>query len=269
MKLFTLCLLAGTALSSAALAQTKNPNEKPMSCDEQRHNGKQAHTCKIVEQEFASIGRLAVDAGNNGGVSVRGWSQKQTLVRARIEAYGETEADANALASQVHSDNFGGLIKPSGPKSKNDKSWWTVSYEVFVPFATDLSLAANNGGITVSDVRGRLDFKTNNGGVNLARIEGDVKGETKNGGLHVDLAGSRYEGNQFDVRTQNGGVQLSVPSNFSARIQSETVNGVIHSDFPLPPSEDKRPKKVDLTLGSGGALIHVSTINGGVNLKKI
>jgi DUF4097 and DUF4098 domain-containing protein YvlB len=265
MKLFALCLLA-----SAALAQNQNSNEKRMNCEDNRHNGKQAHTCKIVEQEIASIGRLAVDAGNNGGVSVRGWAQKQTLVRAKIEAYGETEADANALASQVHSDNVGGQIKANGPRSHNsNNSWWTVSYEVFVPYATDLNLLANNGGITIVDVRGRLEFKTNNGGVNLARIAGDVNGETKNGGIHVDLAGSRYEGNQFEVRTQNGGIHLGVPSNYSARIQSETVNGAIRSDFPLPSSEEKRPRLVDLTLGGGGTLIHVSTRNGGVSVKKI
>lgn len=264
MKLFAICILA-----VAACAQTQNPNEKRMSCNENRYGDKQAHTCKIVEQELASIGRLAVDAGNNGGVSVRGWSQKQTLVRAKIETSADTEADANALASQVYSDNVGGKIKASGPRSNNGNAWWTVSYEVFVPFNTDLNLEANNGGISIVDVRGRLEFKTNNGGVKLARIGGDIKGETSNGGIQVDLAGTKYEGNQFEVRTKNGGVQLSLPNNYSGRIKTETVNGTIRSDFPLSPSDEKRPKSVDLTLGGGGPLIHVSTINGGVSVKRI
>lgn len=262
MKLFVLSILA-------AAAWAQNPTENRMSCTDNRYGDKQAHTCKIVEQELASIGRLAVDAGNNGGVSVHGWSQKQTLIRAKIETSAETEADAKALANQVYSDNIGGKIKASGPRSNNGNAWWTVSYEVFVPFKTDLSLQANNGGISIVDVQGRLEFKTNNGGVKLSRIAGDINGETNNGGIHVDLAGTKYDGNQFEVRTKNGGVQISVPNNYSGRIQSETVNGSIRSDFPLPTGTEKRPRAVDLTLGGGGPLIHVSTTNGGVSVKKI
>ena len=121
----------------------------------------------------------------------------------------------------------------------------------------------------MSDVRGRIEFDTKNGAVRLARIAGDVNGATFNGALHVELAGSSWEGRQLEVSTKNGAVSLAVPQNYSAHMRTETVNGGINSDFPVIVTGSLRPRTLDVNLGSGGPLIHVSTTNGAVRLQRI
>ena len=145
---------------------------------------------------------------------------------------------------------------------------WSVSYEVFVPQTTDLSLKTHNGGISISDVRGRMEFHAVNGGVHLKRIAGDVNGETVNGGVQVEFAGNSWEGRQLEVRTSNGGVTLSVPEQYSARIETSTVNGSVRTDFPVP-VQTERTHELQLSLGSGGPLVRVTTVNGSVRLKRI
>ena len=136
---------------------------------------------------------------------------------------------------------------------------------------TDLSMTSFNGGINLSDVRGRIEFEAKNGGVRLTRVAGDVSGQTQNGGIQVELTGTTGEGGKLEARTTNGGVTIAMPENYSAHVQTETVNGAIHSDFPISVTVQGRirPQNLDFNVGSGGPLIHVSTTNGGVKLRRI
>ena len=265
-RLTYLALLSLTA-AGAACAQMQDNRDKTMTCQDNHGNSDQAHHCDIREQSFAGPGRLNVDGGVNGGATVKGWLNNNVLVRAKVESWADTDAQASLLAGQVHVDTAGGQIRAGGPDSANHTGW-SVSYEIFVPQTTDLTLKTHNGGISISDVRGRIEFDAMNGGVHLKRIAGDVSGATVNGGLNVELIGSSWEGRQLEAKTSNGGVTISMPQFYSAHIQTETVNGGIQSDFPLTLQGNLRPRNLDFNLGSGGPLIHITTTNGGVKLKR-
>ena len=228
----------GLAVSTGGvplLAQLQDNSEKQMTCSNGGYDRDRARHCEIREQSLPSIGRLNIDAGPNGGVTVKGWLRGDVLVRARVEASGETEGAAAIMASRVMIDGSGGQVRATGPEPANN-SWWSVSYEIFVPQVTDVTLKTNNGGLTISDVRGQIHFDAINGGVHLKRVAGEVSGATVNGGIDVELAGAMGDWRQMELSTHNGGVTVAMPSNYSARIQAETGMGRIQSDFPLPPN---------------------------------
>jgi hypothetical protein len=259
----------GLFVSTAAVplfAQMRNNTEKQMTCSDQGNSGDRARHCDIREQTLPSVGRLNVE-GHNGGVTVKGWLQNNVLVRARLEAQAETQAAADQLATRISLDIGGGQVRATGPDPVENASW-SVSYEVFVPQTTDLNVKTHNGGVAISDVRGQIRFESHNGGVNLARVAGDVGGGTHNGGVKVELPGSIWDGRQLEVSTYNGGITLAAPAGFSARLQAETTNGRIQSDFPMQASGEARPRRVDTNIGSGGPLIHLTTHNGQVALQR-
>lgn len=135
----------------------------------------------------------------------------------------------------------------------------------------DLSLEAHNGGISIAEVYGKIDFKTTNGGVTLRRVGGSVRGGTMNGGVNIELAGNRWNGEELNVKTTNGGVTLSMPDNYSAHLETGTVNGNISIDFPVnvPLTDRGRiPRDVTIDLGSGGPTVRATTTNGGVRVKR-
>ena len=144
---------------------------------------------------------------------------------------------------------------------------WEVSYEVFVPRHADLSIETHNGGISIADVNGRIDFTALNGGVALKRVGGAVHGSTTNGGLAIELGGDRWDGESLDVSTTNGGIVMSVPENYSANLQTGTVNGGVTVDFPVT-VQGRVTKQIALNLGSGGAPVKAMTTNGGVHLRR-
>jgi hypothetical protein len=260
----------GLAMSTGSvplLAQMQDNSEKQLTCENGGNNGDQARHCEVREQSLPSIGTLTVDAGRNGGASIKGWLRGDVLVRARVEASGDNQAAAASMASQVAIEGSGGLVKATGPEAQND-SGWSVSYEIFVPQNTNVKVTSHNGGVNISDVRGEIHFEVNNGGVHLKRVAGDVSGSTVNGGVQVDLTGPNWEGRQMEVSTRNGGVTVAMPSHYSAHIQAETGSGGIQSDFPIPEEGNGRRRKLDYNLNSGGSLIHITTGNGSVRLKR-
>lgn len=258
MSTMALMLLA----AGVAVAQ-----EKSLSCNDHNssRNGQVTH-CEVREQSVAFAGRLAVDAGVNGGVSVKGWDSAGVLVRARVEASAADEGSAASLGAQVRVDVSAGQVSASGP-SPSGNGGWSVSYEIFVPRRGDLNLKANNGGISISDITGNIQFQTTNGGVTLRRLAGDVEGKTSNGGLTVELGGARWEGAKLDARTSNGGVNVSMPENYSAHFETATVNGHLNLDFPMT-VHGEIGRALSTDLGAGGATVHLETINGGVNVKR-
>jgi DUF4097 and DUF4098 domain-containing protein YvlB len=253
----------------AVFAQKEKGKDKSLTCNENSwYNDRLIRNCEIREQTLApSGGTIAIDGRQNGGVSVKGWDQNQVLVRARVQTGAPTAEEAKSLAGQIRIETSGAKIFASGPESRKDYHW-DVSYEVFVPRRADLSVETQNGGIVIADVNGRIDFTALNGGVVLKRVGGAVRGSTTNGGLVIELAGDRWDGESLDVSTTNGGVIMSVPENYSAHLQTGTVNGSVSVDFPVN-VEGKLKKQVAFDLGSGGAMVKAMTTNGGVHLKRL
>jgi len=245
---------------------TVSAQEKNLSCEDNWGNGDRVGHCLMKEQTIAATGALSVDGKKNGGVSVKGWDRREVLVRSKIQSWGNTKADAITVANQILIVTGNSNIYAEGPTT-NGEQWWSVSYEIFVPRNSNLSLKAHNGGISISNVRGQIEFSTTNGGVSLKNLAGNVKGATKNGGVNVDLDGNRWDGAGLDVTTTNGGVNLRMPENYSARLETGTVNGGLKTEIPMTvQGEIKRNLSVD--LGSGGAPIKVHTTNGGVSIKR-
>jgi len=268
-RYFLLALaLAGFAISIAAQDKPDKKSGGSMQCNDSYNGDRGYSRCEIKEQPVPAGGLITVDGKQNGGISIKGWERNDLLVRAKIETRAPTQAEADALAQQVRIETAGLNIHAEGPESRDNYQWY-VSYEIFVPRQSDLALTASNGGISINQVAGRINFKTMNGGVSLRRVGGAVAGSTTNGGVHIELAGASWQGEILNVTTTNGGVSLLMPENYSAHIETSTVNGNVASDFPLnvPLTERGRlPKEISVDLGSGGPTIRAKTTNGGVHL---
>lgn len=246
--------------------EAKNAKEsRGMDCRDSWNNDRLVNHCEIREQTVPAGGALTVDAGRNGGISVKGADRSDVLVRSRIQTAAPTEDEAVGLAKQV-TIQTGSRIFAQGPDSKHDFNW-SVSFEIFVPRRSDLSLETHNGGISIADVNGKIEFDALNGGVVLRRVGGSVHGQTTNGGLMVELSGDRWDGDTLDVKTTNGGVVMSVPENYSAHLETGTVNGNVSVDFPVT-VQGRITKELSVNLGSGGATVRAMTTNGGIRLRR-
>ncbi|MGO4883488.1 MAG: DUF4097 family beta strand repeat-containing protein [Bryobacteraceae bacterium] len=253
-------LILALCVAPAAL-----PQEKTMTCNEE-HARERGHYCEIREVTVPASGRLDVDGGVNGGISIKGANRNDVLVRAKVQAGEDDEADSRRMVAAIRVETAGGRVAATGPSEGHHG--WAVSYEIFVPQLTDLKLHTHNGGIRIAGVKGRMEFEAMNGGVSLADLAGSVEGHTTNGGLNVELASDHWDGDRCDVSTTNGGVTVRVPSHYSAHLETGTVNGGLKIDFPVM-VQGEISRHLELDLGSGGKLVRATTTNGGVRIERM
>jgi len=234
------------------------------------NNGERARHNEVREFSVPAAGAtLTVDASPNGGIKVDGEARADIIGQACVNATAATDEQAQALAQRVEIVATADRVSATGPAQQqlSEREGWSVSYRLTVPAKTSMSLTTINGGISIADVDGEIAFRTSNGGVKLTRLAGNVRGRTTNGGVDVDLDGTTWNGQGLDVETQNGGVRMSIPANYSAQLETGTVNGGLNIEFPVA-VHGRMTRQIQTQLGNGGALIKVRTSNGGVNIRK-
>lgn len=265
----TRLLVVGGVLATALTptqAQERSAERWLEDCRSGRWGRDRDRYCDVREQRIPARSRVRVDGRENGGVAVFGWDRNEILVRAKIQAHGDSDAEAKEIADRIRIRTED-EIRAEGPTVRW-RSSWSVSYDIYVPRRTDLDLSATNGGIRIENVEGRLQFETTNGGVALVGVAGDVRGSTTNGGIDVELTGDRWSGTGLDVRTTNGGIEVAVPDRYSARLETGTVNGGMNIGFPVTIQGRLNRRQLTTQLGDGGATVRVVTTNGGVSLRR-
>jgi Putative adhesin len=234
---------------------------------DRRGNSDREVFCEVRQFSVTAAGTLTVDAEPNGGIEVEGGPRNDVQVWAKVTAQADTMQRARQIADSVKINAAAPNVSADGPTGLGRREWWSVSYRLAVPAVSSLALRTTNGGISIRDVDGQIEFKTVNGGVKLSNLAGDVKGRTSNGGVDVDLEGPSWKGEGLDVETSNGGVHLRIPEQYSAHLETGTVNGGFNIDFPIT-VRGRIDRQISADLGAGGAPIRVHTHNGGVKVSK-
>jgi hypothetical protein len=259
--------LIALCLAGSTLAAQKSDDDW---VDECRHDwgGWGERFCEVRETRLRPTGKaLSIDGGENGGVEIEGWNEKSVLVRARIQTQASSEEDAREMASRIRVGTSGGTVRAEGPATGRHQSW-SVSYRVFVPRRSDLTVETHNGPIAIAGVQGRMDLTALNGPLELDEVGGDVHGRTQNGPLTITLAGKRWDGTGLDAETTNGPVVLEIPDGYSARLETGTVNGPMQLDIPVTLQGRISTRRIATTLGSGGPPVRAVTTNGPLTVRR-
>lgn len=220
--------------------------------------------CEVRDLKESGASRLEVLDNANGSISVTGSSRRDITIQARVVATAESDSDARALAKDVSVTLDNGRVRASGPDSQRRRSW-SVSYRIDVPSAFDVTLETSNGSVAVEGVKGRIDMESSNGSVRLTDVGGRVNARTSNGSVHVTLTGRRFDGEGMTVTTSNGSARLDLPEDYNAHLIAGTNNGSLNLDIPVT-VQGRVSKRIDTTLGSGGATIEMHTSNGSLRI---
>lgn len=273
MRLTTLLLAATLVAPLSAEAQRRDrPRERDREdwledCRDGRWgNDDRERWCEERQMGWRSPGPgLTVDASPNGGVEVGGWDRDSVHVLVRIQASAPDESEARQIASQIRVNRRGDELIAEGPDGLRRRRWWMVTYVIYAPRRTDLTLNTVNGPIAVADMNSRMDLRVQNGPLSLVGVGGDVTARAQNGPLHVELSGARWDGTRLDASTQNGPVVLEVPEGYNAELETGTINGPMTLGFPITVQGRIGPgqrRHLTTTLGRGGPSVRAVTTNG-------
>jgi DUF4097 and DUF4098 domain-containing protein YvlB len=160
-----------------------------------------------------------------------------------------------------------------------------VKYTVQVPRGVRVAAGTVNGSLSVRGVGAEVRANTVNGGLEVQEATGEVTAHTVNGNIEVTtsagpVSASAVNGSinarmdalsrDGDMRfsTVNGTITVDTPASLDADVSLNTMSGGISSAFPVQLSGRFGPRHAEGTIGRGGRLIKMSTVNGSVELRK-
>lgn len=249
-----------------------------------------SNTGVLVEAEIShtfdtSASPRVVVENFNGKIEVNAGPTNKVAVQVLRQAEGSTQAEAEAGLKKIEvtierrDSTIRTVTKQADPLSAHQAS---ASIQLIVPAGSRLDLHTNNDDILVSGVngnvrlatangdlkinggQGRLNLQTSNGEIRVEAEEAVVNAETANG--NVIFKGTLAASEQSFV-TNNGSIEITLPANTDFRLDAETHNGRVLTDFPISESSSGRAEVLKGTVGENPTIsIRAESANGSIAL---
>jgi hypothetical protein len=130
-----------------------------------------------------------------------------------------------------------------------------------------VELKTHNGNVTCKEVAGNTKLQTHNGSITCEDASGDIDLRTHNGSAKAFYSASAPPVCSVSMVSHNGGVSLTAPPNFSAKVEASTHNGSVNTDLPITVTGEVSRKKLAGTIGKGQGKLYLETHNGSITIK--
>lgn len=239
----------------------------------------------LAAQDFSWSGRVAAGKeleikGVNGWVRAEAATGDEIVVTAEKRARDDDPAEVKievveheggvticaVYPTPRRSRHENECAPGSGGHMSTDDNDVKVDFTVKVPAGVRFVGRTVNGDVEADGLTADVDVATVNGDVTVG-TRGEAEATTVNGGITVRMGRADWTG-QRSFHTVNGGITIYLPSDFSAEVEAQTVNGDIETDFPLTVSGRFGMRRIRGTIGAGGRRIELETVNGSIRLRR-
>jgi len=205
-------------------------------------------------------------SGINGGVTIETGEGSRAEIDIVVTASSREALERRPL---VVEDTPNSLTIRTVEVREAPKTRGHVRHEVRLrlPRAIQLAVSSVNGSLDVGEIAGTVSVSSVNGGVRVAQAGTATEITSVNGRVSIALTALGEQG--LRVGSINGGVELRLPTETNAEIEVRSVNGGIDTDFPMTVTGQIKRGELRGTLGSGGARIAITSVNGGVQLRRL
>ena len=251
--------ILGTACALFAFAVSARASERRGALTEEFH---QTYT-------LTPDGRVELD-NINGDVHISSWDRNEVKVDA--VKYADTKEQLDEAKIEIDSGKDYLSIRTKYRDHDQTFNWGSnnhpasVEYTLTVPRTAHLDeIKLINGELDVEGVSGEVRASCINGRLDAHNLSGPAKLSNINGRL--DARFDQLSGSGIELKSVNGALSLTIPSDSNARVEASTVSGGIDNDFGLHVNHHRIVGR-DLRgeLGSGGTHIRLQNVNGRIDI---
>ncbi|HQX57000.1 MAG TPA: DUF4097 family beta strand repeat-containing protein [Pyrinomonadaceae bacterium] len=210
----------------------------------------------------------------NGSIVAEAWDRDEFKLVALKTANSKERLSEVEIKVDAKPDSITIETKYDSWKQKGGERWknsdkLVVDYQLMIPRGAVLNeIETVNGSVTVSDFVNITKVSAVNGTVKATNLRGTAELSTVNGEVDADFT-TLDAGSRISLETVNGRANLRIPSDASATIRAESLNGNISNDFGLPVNKGKYVGR-DLygKIGSGDVKVKMSSVNGDLKVSR-
>ena len=218
--------------------------------------------------------RVAASSGDSFlVVAEKSWrhSDPHTVEVRMVPTEGRSDGSVTVCAlwqGRTETCGAGGDYSARGSRGHGSRghSDVAVRFVVYVPAGVRLDASTVNGSLKAEDVASPLTLVTVNGGIDLATATGPVNATAVNGDVEAAI---RALAAGVELQTVNGSIRVSVPPHIGALLEASTVNGRVNTELPVQVTGKINQRHLKAMLGSGGAPLKLTTVNGSVTIEEL
>lgn len=215
------------------------------------------------EVSLSGIDLVKVKASQEGGVSIRGWDRPTARLLVCKYAVSTTKRQAKETLDGINVSYTGANIEALGPVLDADAAWW-VNFILYVPKSASLDVAAENGGIAIRNMNGKVTAHATNGGISVAQCAGEHKVATENGGISLEKITGRLE-----ATTQNGMIALKLRDTRAIGIEARVDDGEIVCKVDQCSDGTWTADRKVLKMGAAVPSIRLSTFSAPIMIENV
>ena len=237
------------------------------------------------DREFHWKGKLAPDQvveikNVNGDIEADGVNSDEIEVSAVKSGEGADEVKIEVVPSSEgvticavypssswslsHDSNH---CEPGGSwHGSNHDNKAKVEFTVHVPKNLRFTGASVNGRVRAQEMGRYVKATSVNGSIEVSTASW-AEATTVNGSILARIGRTDWP-DQLKFTTVNGSVTLETPGDLNTDVDFTTVNGNFRSDLPLTVEGSLGRRHIQGRIGSGGRELKITTVNGGVELKR-
>jgi len=206
-----------------------------------------------------------------GSITIIGAEVTDCNGTAEICVKAPTEEEAMEIAGKVKVNLIPQgktlTFKIEKPHLKHNRSI-SISYNITVPKQTNLQLESDVGEICISNISGEIKAKTDVGKIKCKEISGDIDLKTDVGEVKVVYCETAPALRNASIKTDVGGIDFTVPTDFSATVDAKTDVGSISTELPMT-VKGKVSKSLHGTIGEGKSKVNLSTDVGSIKIRQV
>jgi len=182
-------------------------------------------------------------------------SSREALDRRKVTV--ETSSDGLKIRGEKGDVGFFSKLFGSNP---------TERVSLKLPRQISLVTQGVNGSVVVGEIDGPVEVHGINGKVEVGQAVGSARFKGINGNIAVSL--KDITNNGVTINGVNGNIELRLSAGLSAQLEAHGMNGRVVSDLPDAVIEKEHHGSFTAHVGTGGAEINASGINGNIRLTR-
>jgi hypothetical protein len=250
-----------------------------------------------VEKQFPFYpgGKMTIRSAVPGDIRIVGWKKGVVRIEADKTVRGLTPEKARLLLEQlpirVRYNQTSAVVEIGKAPAKASKKASAAAeaaasaedaaircdLTIYVPGdRIDLNAAFLRGDLAIESVNGWIEVSLGRGDLRASAMSGYFSGMTEQGNIVVEMDGTRWSGQGFDAVTKMGSIDLRLPTEYSAALQLETLDGKVVADYPerIVDGEPepwqigtrRKAQALQAPAGDGGAPVKLITSAGDIRL---
>jgi hypothetical protein len=187
---------------------------------------------------------------SGGGITAAGVDGNQARLEVFVTANNKANLSKDELLARlnkyytidisVSNHQLTATVRQKNIINMDWKNSVSVSFKAYLPVNVNTNLESSGGGLSLSNLNGKQDFKTSGGGITVESVKGKITGRGSGGGIKITNSSDDIDlvtsGGSINAKGCTGKIKLHTSggsiniNDLDGDIESETSGGSIDAD---------------------------------------